>query len=92
MSSGRLSGFNGCQYLGAAAHTSKSMDQLVIREDTVISVLSGKDELGNTINFLTSIGLSGITLVQSDIITCPFGQYFTTITIDSGSAMGYLKA
>ena len=92
MSSGRLSGFNGCQYLGAAAHTSKQIDVIVIQEDTVISVLSGVDSNGATVNYLTSIGLSGITLKQGAILTTPYGGTFTTITVDSGSAIGYLKA
>ena len=87
----RLVGIFGCEHLGAAAHTEKRIYAFIAQEDTVLTVLTGGDiSIGdNTTDYLTDIGLSGVTLKQGALITAPKGEGFKSITIDSGSVIAY---
>ena len=40
-------------------------------------------------DFLTSIGLGGVTLKQGALITAPDGETFKTIIVESGKVIGY---
>ena len=87
----RLVGIFGCEYLAAAAHTDKRIYAFIVQEDTVLTELTGGDiSIGeDTTDYLTDIGLSGVTLKQGALITAPKGEGFKSITIDSGSVIAY---
>lgn len=88
----RLVGIFGCEYLGAGpAHTEKRIYAFIAQEDTVLTALTGGDiSIGeNTTDYLTDIGLSGVTLKQGALITAPKGEGFKSITILSGSVIAY---
>ena len=87
----RLTGIFGCEYLPAASYANKSIYAFIAQEDTVLSVLTGGDSAisENSVNYMTDIGLTGITLKQGAMIVAPQGEAFKSITIDSGSIIGY---
>jgi hypothetical protein len=91
MANFRLFG-NGCELIDdTSANTGKEFESIYVREDTVITTLTGgnKSTTANATNYLTSIGLSGVTLVKGDLITAPIGEAFKSITLSSGSIIGY---
>ena len=88
----RLTGILGCEYLAAAvAYTGKSIYAFIAQEDTVLTVLTGGDASisENTVDYMTSIGLAGVTLKQGAMIIAPEGEVFNTISIQTGSVIGY---
>ncbi len=90
----RASAAAGCYHIGYAegAITGKSFSQIVPDQDTVITVLSGKDVDGTTtVNFLTTLNLSGKTLHAGTLVCVAVGQKITDITMSSGAVMCYLK-
>lgn len=76
-------------YHGSGSVTGKEYNALVIREDTVFTVLTIVDKNGATVNELTSAGLSGITLKQGEYIPAGLGAKITAFTITSGSVLAY---
>jgi len=91
MATFRLYG-NGCELIDdTGAKTGKEFETIYVREDTVIGTLTGGDKAttANATNYLTSIGLSGVTLVKGDLICAPVGQVFKSITLSSGSVICY---
>ena len=89
----RLVGIFGCEYLASSAtpYTNKRIYAFIAQEDTVLTALTGGDiSIGeDTTDYLTDIGLSGVTLKQGALITAPKGEGFKSITIDSGSVIAY---
>ena len=87
----RLTGILGCEYLTARQYTDKSIYAFIAQEDTVLTVLTGGDASisENTVDYMTSIELAGITLKQGAMIIAPEGEVFNTISIESGSVIGY---
>lgn len=91
MATFRLYG-NGCELIDdTGAKTGKEFETIYVREDTIIGTLTGGDlaTTENSTNYLTSIGLSGVTLKKDDIIVAPVGQGFKSITLSSGSVICY---
>jgi hypothetical protein len=87
---GRLAGINGCLLVNSSsgALTGKKFDYLVAQEDTVISVLTGKDAGGNTgYDFKTVQNVASIK--AGAVVTIPKGYLITAITITSGSVICY---
>lgn len=80
----KLIGANGCKYIDGAV-TSEKFYMLVVNTDAVFTVLTGED----TTNYLTSIGLSGKTVSQGTVITIAKGESFASVTVTSGSVIGY---
>lgn len=83
---------NGCELIDdTGAKTGKEFETIYVREDTVIGTLTGgnKATTANATNYITSIGLSGVTLVKGDLITAPVGEVFKSITLTSGSIIAY---
>lgn len=76
-------------YHGTGAVTGKEYNSLVIREDTVFTVLTIVDKNGATINELTAANLSGITLKAGEYIPAGLGAKITAFTISSGSVLAY---
>ena len=88
----RLTGILGCEYLVAdRQYTGKAIYAFIAQEDTVLTVLTGGDASisENTVDYMTSIELAGITLKQGAMIIAPEGEVFNTISITSGSVIGY---
>lgn len=86
----KIAANNGSKLItGTGANTGLNHTSFYVREDTVISVLSGTNELGATTNWLTELGLSGITLKQGDFYPVGLGDKITAITLTSGSVILY---
>ena len=81
----------GSRYLSSGAYTDVNSNEFIVQEDTVISVLTGGDASisENSIDYKTSMNLSGVTLKKGALIVAPVGEAFKNITIDSGSIMAY---
>ena len=81
----------GSKYLGASEHIDVNSNEFIVQEDTVISVLTGGDASisENSIDYKTSMNLSGVTLKKGALIVAPVGEAFKSITIDSGAIMAY---
>lgn len=89
----RISGRNGFKYISFAAgpaYTNQNIAAILIRESSVLTVLTATDAAGNNTDYLVASGLSGIILNTPDLLTSPGGMRFTAITFSSGSAIGYL--
>jgi hypothetical protein len=92
MSNRRITAFQGCEYIDStSAQTSKNYYAIIPQEDTVFTAITGGSAStdDNTINYSTSIGLSGKTLKQGALITAPEGEVFKSLTISSGSYIAY---
>jgi len=76
-------------YHGVGAVTGKEYNALVVRENTVFTVLTLVDKNGATVNLLSSAGLSGITMYASEYIPAGQGAKITAFTITSGSVLAY---
>lgn len=74
---------------GTGANTGLYFSSFYVREDTVISVLTGTDENEDAANWLTSLGLSGKTLKQGDFFPVGENRLITAITLTSGSVILY---
>lgn len=68
-----------------AAVTGRNFRQLVIQENTVLTVVTGS----NGTDYLTTWGISGKTLKQGAILSCRGGEVITAVTPSSGSLIGY---
>ena len=81
----------GSKYLSSGIYTDVNSNEFIVQEDTVISVLTGGDASisENSIDYKTSMNLSGVTLKKGALIVAPVGEAFKSITIDSGSIMAY---
>lgn len=87
-SQGRVSADNGCYLIDdTSAYTGKNYYALIAQEDTVIATLSGEDNLGNSVNFLTLQNVD--TLKSGALVTVPLGFKITAITLTSGSVICY---
>lgn len=90
MSMQRLSASGGCQLISTTdAQTGKFYTAFVVQEDTVVSVLAGGEKGSTSTNFITEIGLSGKTLKQGALIVAPDSQFFSSLTLTSGSVIAY---
>jgi len=90
MSTARISAFQGCEYIGnATQRTGKDYYGFIAQEDTVVAELLGGAGTSVATNYVTEIGLTGITLKQGALIVIPFGQTIKTLTLTSGSIIAY---
>lgn len=86
----RISAANGCELIAdTTERTGKSYYALIAQEDTVILTLSGVNDKGDSVNFISTIGLSGKTLKQGALITVPLGNKITNLDLTSGSVIAY---
>lgn len=86
---GRLIAVNGSFYIGTSAQTGKNYFAIIPQEDSVFTTLSGEDEKGNAVNYISTMGLSGKTIKQGAMIIVPQGSKITSVTLSSGSAIAY---
>lgn len=72
------------------ARTGLNATAIYVREDTIISVMTGTDESRTAgTDFKTSLGLSGKTLKANDFFCVGMGDYINEITLTSGSVIVY---
>lgn len=87
----KISGAGGFQYFGTTAQTNKLFKSIVINQDAVFSVLSVSYDNGATsANYMTIANLATFPISAGTYLPAPAGGVFTTITLASGSAIGYL--
>lgn len=85
-----MSASGGCQLISTTdAQTGKFYTSLVVQEDTVIATLAGGAKGSTATNYITVIGLSGKTLKQGALIIAPDGEFFSSLTLTSGSVIAY---
>lgn len=80
----------GTTYYASGSHPGLSGTSFVPRQDTVISVLTGKlNSTGENVDLLTQMGISGITLLKDELWKAPNNMRIVAITIDSGTIRLY---
>ena len=85
-----IAGSMGCELIADTnARTTKRYTALVVQADTVITTLTYNEEFDGTTDALTKIGLGGKTLSKGAYIPAGKGNYFTEVTLASGSVMAY---
>lgn len=86
----RMSASVGCELIAdTTERTGKVYTSFLVQENSVIGILTGGTSGVTTTNFLTSIGLSGKTLIQGALIVAPEGSRFTNLKLTSGSIIAY---
>ena len=84
-----MSGRRGCLLIDdALAHDNLGRDAFIVREDTTITVLEGRDAQNNVINLLTDYNLSGKTLIAGEFIPAKL-FVINKIQLSTGSVMMY---
>lgn len=73
-----------------SAYTGKGFYCLIAQEDTVISTLAGgTNTTATATDFKTSLNIGTSTLKQGALIIAPEGYTFNSVTLSSGSVIGY---
>lgn len=89
----RLGAHSGCVHNSSTSAFTGFFFAFVPDQDTVVAALSGKDQAGNAVNYLTdathSMGISGKTLKQGSFFTVPYGHVITSMTLTSGAVVLY---
>ena len=80
-----MSGFTGCKVLSGTGANTGRWQGFVVNADAVVS--AALDINGASV--MTTIGLTGVTLKQGTFISLPEGDYFSSITLTSGSIVAY---
>jgi hypothetical protein len=80
-------GYTGCKVVANTVLTTGNWRGFSVNAACVVSALSGLDQNGNVVNFLTDIGLAGVTLSAGSVITVVDGSSLTSITLASGSVI-----
>lgn len=85
----KIAGNNGSKLITGTAANAINHTALYVREDTVISVLTGVNDLGSATDYKVSLGLSGATLKAGDYYCVPMNNKLTALTLTSGSVILY---
>jgi hypothetical protein len=80
-----MSGFTGCKVLSGTSANTGRWQGFVVNADAVVS--AALDKAGSSV--MTTLGLTGITLKQGTFISISEGDYFSSITLTSGSIVAY---
>lgn len=89
MSFQRLTAWGGSELIDDTTdHYDTEIIAFYVREDTVIAQLEGEGSPA-TDNYLTSMNLSGKTLIQGDLFFAPEGKVFDHFRLTSGSVIVY---
>ena len=80
-----MSGFTGCKVLSGTGANTGRWQGFVVNADAVVSAALDR----NGASVMTSIGLTGVTLKQGTFISLPDGDWFSSITLTSGSIVAY---
>lgn len=79
-------GLSGCKMITGTSSVTGPFQSFIVNEDLVVSALLDKD--GNSL--MAKIGLTTVTLSVGMLISAPKDDFFSSITLSSGSAVGYL--
>jgi hypothetical protein len=80
-----MSGFTGCKVLSGTGANTGRWQGFVVNADAVVSAALDK----NAASVMTTLGLTGITLKQGTFISISEGDWFSSITLTSGSIVAY---
>lgn len=81
------SGLTGCRVISDTSANTGGFQGFVINSDAVVTQVLNRS--GSDVT--STMGLTGVTLKQGMLITAPKGDYFSSITLASGSVIAYLK-
>ena len=79
-------GLNGSKMITGTSPVVGPFQSFIVNEALVVSAILDKN--GN--NLLSTLGLSAVTLSVGMLFTAPKENCFSSITLTSGSAVGYL--
>lgn len=85
----KIAGNNGSKLITGTSANAINHTALYVREDTVINVLTGVNDLGAATDYKVSLGLSGATLKAGDYYCVPMNNKLTALTLTSGSVILY---
>ena len=80
-----MSGFTGCKVISGTSANTGRWQGFVINEDATFT--EALDKAASSV--MTSLGLTGVTLKQGTFISLPEGDYFSSITLATGSIVAY---
>lgn len=80
-----MAGFTGCRVISNTSANTGRFQGFVVNADAVVSAALDR----NGASVMTSIGLTGVTLKQGTFISLPDGDWFSSITLTSGSIVAY---
>ena len=80
-----MAGFTGCQVISNTSANTGRFQGFVVNADAVVSAALDR----NGASVMTSIGLTGVTLKQGTFISIADGDWFSSITLTSGSIVAY---
>jgi hypothetical protein len=80
-----MAGMTGCKVLSGTGANTGRWQGFVVNADAVVS--AALDINGASV--MTTLGLTGVTLKQGTFISLPDGDYFSSITLTSGSIVAY---
>ncbi len=78
-------GLSGCRVISGTSPVVGGFQSFLVNNDSAISVVLDK----NGIDLTASLGLTGVTLKQGTFVSLPAGNYFSSITLASGSVIAY---
>jgi len=81
------SGLTGCRVISNTSANTGAFQGFVVNSDAVVTQVLNSANVDVT----ASIGLTGVTIRQGMLITAPKGDYFSSITLASGSVIAYLR-
>jgi hypothetical protein len=79
-------GMTGCKVLSGTSANTGGFQAFVVNVDAVVSAVLDKN--GNDVT--SALGLTSVTITKGMLISMPKGDYFKSITLSSGSVIGYL--
>jgi hypothetical protein len=80
-----MAGMTGCKVISNTSANTGRFQGFVVNADAVVS--AALDKAGSSV--MTTVGLTGVTLKQGTFISLPDGDYFSSITLTSGSIVAY---
>jgi hypothetical protein len=80
-----MAGMTGCKVISNTSANTGLFQGFVVNADAVVSAALDR----NGASVMTSIGLTGVTLKQGTFISLPDGDWFSSITLSSGSIVAY---
>lgn len=85
----KLAGNNGSKLITGTSANTINHTAFSVRENTVISALTGVNDLGAATDFRAVMGITGATLLAGDYYCVPMNNKLTAITLTSGSVILY---
>lgn len=79
-------GLTGCKVLTGTSANTGGFQAFVVNADAVVSAVLNK----NGTDVTSALGLTSVTISKGMFISMPKGDYFSSITLASGSVIAYL--